>query len=60
MKQSYLENYELVYNVNRMASSGYEPSKASVNVGEDNYSFNLKEEQAFVWDRTHYEEDLLK
>lgn len=43
MKQSYLENYELVYNVNRVASSGYEPSKASVNVGEDNSSFNLKE-----------------
>ena len=42
MEQSYLDNYELVYNVNRVASSNYEPSTASVNEGEDNPSYDLK------------------
>ena len=42
MEQSYLDNYELVYNVNRVASSNYEPSTASVNEGEDNPSYGLK------------------
>lgn len=53
MEQSYLDNYELVYNINRVASSNYEPSTASVNEGEDNPSYGLKGEQAFVWDKTH-------
>ena len=54
MEQSYLDNYELVYNINRVASSNYEPSTASVNEGEDNPSYGLKGgEQAFVWDKIH-------
>lgn len=53
MEQSYLDNYTLDYNVNRVASSKYESSGVSVNLGEDNPSYNLKREQAFAWDRTH-------
>jgi group I intron endonuclease len=56
LEQSYLDNYTLAYNVNRVASSGYEPSKSSVNKGAYNPSYGLKAEQAFVWDRTHTEE----
>lgn len=56
MEQSYLDNYTLDYNVNRVASSSYEPSQASINIGEKNPSYNLKEEQAFVWNNIHSEE----
>jgi len=56
MEQNYLDNYTLDYNVNRVASSSYEPSQTSVNLGVDNPSYGLKGEQAFVWNRTHSEE----
>lgn len=50
MEQSYLDNYTLDYNVNRVASSVYEPSQASVNIGADNPSYkDISGEQAFVW-----------
>lgn len=56
MEQSYLNNYTLDYNVNKVASSKYESLGVSVNLGRDNPSYNLKGEQAFVWDKTHSEE----
>lgn len=56
MEQSYLDNYTLDYNVNRVASSSYEPSQASLNIGKDNPSYDLKGEKAFVWNKTHSEE----
>lgn len=56
MEQSYLDKYTLDYNVNRVASSKYESSEVSVNLGEDNPSYNLKREQAFAWDKIHSEE----
>ena len=56
MEQNYLDNYELAYNINRKASTNYEPSKASVNVGINNPSYNLKSEEAFAWNRTHSED----
>lgn len=56
MEQSYLDNYRLEYNVNRVASSKYESSFSSINEGVNNPSYNLKGEEAFVWDRTHSEE----
>lgn len=51
MEQSYLNNYTLEYKV---ASSKYESSVVSVNLGKDNPSYSLKREP-FVWDRTHSE-----
>lgn len=56
MEQSYLDNYKLEYNINRVASSNYEPSQASVNKGVDNPSYNLKGEGAFAWNKIHSEE----
>ena len=56
MEQSYLDNYRLEYNVNRVASSKYESSFSSNNEGVNNPSYNLKGEEAFVWDKTHSEE----
>lgn len=53
MEQHYLDNYILDYNVNRVASSNYQPSRASVNKGTANPSYDLKDDKAFVWDRTH-------
>nr|YP_009568484.1 hypothetical protein [Drechslerella brochopaga]QBL02564.1 hypothetical protein [Drechslerella brochopaga] len=44
------------YNVNRIASSKYEPLYVSVNKGEANPSYNLIGEEAFVWNRNHSEE----
>lgn len=42
MEQSYLNNYTLEYNVNKVASSKYESSVVSVNLGKDNPSYSLK------------------
>lgn len=56
MEQDYLDKYTLDYNVNRVASSSYQPSKASVNKGTANPSYDLKNEKAFVWDKTHSKE----
>jgi len=56
MEQSYLDNYKLEYNINRVASSSYKSSQASVNKGADNPSYNLKGEEAFVWNKIHSEE----
>lgn len=56
MEQSYIDNYTMDYNVNRVTSSIYEPSQASVNIGEKNPSYNLKEEQSFVWNNIPSEE----
>ncbi len=53
MEQSYLDNYIMDYNVNRVASSGYEPPQASVNVGTDKPSYGLKGDKAFVWNNNH-------
>lgn len=55
-EQDYLDKYTLDYNVNRVASSSYQPSKASVNKGTDNPSYDQKNEKAFVWDKTHSKE----
>lgn len=41
------------YNVNRVASTKYESLYVSVNKGEENPSYNLIGEQAFVWNRNH-------
>lgn len=56
LEQSYLDNYKMEYNVNRVASSKYEPLSVSVNKGETNASYNLIGEEAFVWNRNHSEE----
>ena len=55
MEQSYLDNYTMDYNVNRVASSRYEAAtqQGSVNVGSDNPSYGLKGEKAFVWNKNH-------
>lgn len=45
----YLSLYELVYNVNRTASSAaYIPSSSPINVGKKNPSFGSKGINAFV------------
>lgn len=50
----YLSLYELVYNVNRIASSAaYIPSSSPINEGENNPSFGSKGINAFVWGNTH-------
>jgi hypothetical protein len=50
----YLSLYELVYNVNRIASSAaYIPSTSPINRGENNPSFGSKGINAFVWGNTH-------
>ena len=50
----YLSLYELVYNVNRIASSAaYIPSSLPINEGENNPSFGSKGINAFVWGNTH-------
>lgn len=56
MEQSYLDNYILDYNVNRVASSSYLPSQSSVNKGVDNPSYDLKAEESFVWNKIHSDE----
>lgn len=56
MEQSYLDSCAPAYNVNTVASSKYEASGVSVNLGTENPSYNLKGEQAFVWDKTHSDE----
>lgn len=56
LEQSYLDNYLMEYNVNRVASSKYESLSVSVNKGEANASYNLIGEEAFVWNRNHSEE----
>jgi hypothetical protein len=49
LEQMYLSSYDLVYNVNRIASSAaYVPSTSPFNVGEDNPSFGLTGIHAFV------------
>jgi hypothetical protein len=48
LEQSYLDNYSMDFNVNKVATSGYEPSNNSVNVGNDNPSYGLKGDQSFV------------
>ena len=50
----YLSLYELVYNINRIASSAaYIPSSSPINEGENNPSFGSKGINAFVWGNTH-------
>lgn len=56
LEQSYLDNYKMEYNVNRVASSKYEALPVSVNKGETNPSYSLIGEEAFVWNRNHSEE----
>jgi len=56
LEQSYLDNYTMAYNTNRVASSKYTYSEASINVGKDNPSYNLLGENSFVWNRTHSDE----
>ena len=54
LEQMYLSLYELVYNVNRIASSAaYIPSFLPINEGENNPSFGSKGINAFVWGNTH-------
>ena len=49
LEQMYLSLYELVYNVNRIASSAaYIPSSSPNNEGENNPSFGSKGINAFV------------
>jgi hypothetical protein len=48
LEQKYLDNYPMEYNVNRVASSKYEPLSVSTNKGEANASYNLIGEEAFV------------
>jgi hypothetical protein len=49
----YLSLYELVYNVNRIASSAaYIPSSSPINEGGNNPSFGSKGINAFVWGNT--------
>lgn len=57
----YLSLYDLVYNVNRIASSAaYIPSIAPINKGENNPSFGSKGINAFVWGNTPRSSDALK
>jgi len=48
MEQNYLDNYTMAYNTNRVASAKYTSYEISINVGEDNPSYNLLEEKSFV------------
>jgi hypothetical protein len=49
LEQMYLSSYELVYNVNRIASSAaYIPSSSPINEGENNPSIGSKGINAFV------------
>ena len=53
LEQIYLSLYDLVYNVNRIASSAaYIPSSTPINKGENNPSFGSKGINAFVWGNT--------
>lgn len=56
MEQSFLDNYILEYNINRVASSKYNTLMDSVNQGVSNPSYDNKGEEAFVWDKTHSDE----
>lgn len=59
LEQKYLSSYELVYNVNRIASSAaYKSSTLNINEGINNPSFASKGINAFVWGNTH--SDILK
>lgn len=40
-EQNYLDNYIFDFNVNRVASTIYQPSKSSINIGSDNPSYGL-------------------
>jgi hypothetical protein len=54
LEQMYLSSYELVYNINRIASSAaYIPSSLFINDGENNPSFGSKGVNAFVWGNIH-------
>jgi hypothetical protein len=49
LEQFYLDNYILRYNINRYASSrAYSPSVNRINVGKDNPSFDLTNENSFA------------
>lgn len=54
LEQYYLDNYVLVYNMNRVANAAaYVPGQVSANVGALNVSFGRKGSDAIAWDRTH-------
>jgi group I intron endonuclease len=56
LEQSYLDSCDLLYNVNRIASSAaYTQSTSLVNVGVNNPSYGLTGENSFVWGRSHSE-----
>jgi hypothetical protein len=48
LEQSYLDNYTMAYNANRVATSKYTSSETPINVGKDNPSYNLLGENSFV------------
>jgi hypothetical protein len=52
-EQNYLDNYFFDYNVNRVASTIYQPSNSSINIGSVNQSYGLENENSFAWNSTH-------
>lgn len=56
MEQSYIDNYDMVYNVNRTATSVYVPSNTANNVGLNNPSHGLLGNRSFAWGNLHSKE----